>query len=91
MAIFALLKRTRLSENEFLELVQGLNPYSDFADIENYVVNYKEGDIVSDIQIDIPEELKTQEKISEKMFRKFYKNRKSRMADINAIDRKQPF
>ncbi len=80
LAIFALLKRTRLSENEFLELVQGLNPYSDFADIENYVVNYKEGDIVSDIQIDIPEELKTQEKISEKMFRKFYKNRKSKMA-----------
>lgn len=55
LAIFALLKRKRLSENEFSELVQGLNPYSDFTNIEDYVVNYREGDIVSDIQIDIPE------------------------------------
>lgn len=80
LAIFALLKRTRLSENEFSELVQGLNPYSDFTNIEDYVMNYQEGDIVSDIQIDIPEELKTQEKISETVFRKFYKNRKSKTA-----------
>ncbi len=80
LAIFALLKRTRLSENEFSELVQGLNPYSDFTNIEDYVVNYREGDIVSDIEIDIPEELKTQEKISETVFRKFYKNRKSKTA-----------
>ncbi|MCI8364622.1 MAG: AlwI family type II restriction endonuclease [Eubacterium sp.] len=80
LAIFVLLKRTRLSENEFSELVQGLNPYSDFTNIEDYVVNYREGDIVSDIEIDIPEELKTQEKISETVFRKFYKNRKSKTA-----------
>ncbi len=80
LAIFVLLKRTRLTENQFSELVQGLNPYSDFTNIEDYVVNYREGDIVSDIEIDIPEELKTQEKISETVFRKFYKNRKSKMA-----------
>lgn len=80
LAIYALLKRTRLSENEFSELVQGLNPYSDFTDIEQYVINYKEGDIVSDISIDIPAELKTADRITEAVFREYYKNRKSASA-----------
>ena len=78
LAIFALLKRTRLSENEFLELVQGLNPYSDFKNIENYVLDYSEGDIVADTAIEIPEELKTLEKLSESVFKKYFKNRKSK-------------
>lgn len=77
LAIYALLKRIRLSENEFSELVQGLNPYSDFSDIENYVLNYKEGDIVADIDIEIPFCIKTESKLSEDVFRDNYKNRKS--------------
>ena len=59
LAIFALLKRNRLSENEFSELVQGLSPYSDFTDIEQYVLDYREGDVVSGIAIDIPAEIYT--------------------------------
>ena len=77
LAIFALLKRNRLSENEFSELVQGLSPYSDFTDIEQYVLNYREGDVVSDIAIDIPVEIHTKERISETVFRNNYKNGKS--------------
>lgn len=77
LAIFALLKRHRLSENEFSELVQGLSPYSDFSDIEQYVLNYREGDIVSGVSIDIPAEIHTNERVSETVFRDNYKNRKS--------------
>ncbi len=77
LAIFALLKRRRLSENEFSELVQGLNPYSNFENIEYYVMNYAEGDIVSDLEIDIPVEIKTTGKLTESVFREHYKNRKS--------------
>lgn len=77
LAIFALLKRHRLSENEFSELVQGLSPYSDFSDIEQYVSDYREGDIVSGVSIDIPVEIHTNERISETVFRDNYKNRKS--------------
>lgn len=77
LAIFVLSKRSRVSENEFLELVQGLNPYSDFSDIERYVKNYKEGDIVSDISIEIPTELSQTGRVLEEVFRKYYKNRKS--------------
>lgn len=77
LAIYALLKRGRLSENEFSELVQGLSPYSDFSEIEQYVLNYKEGDIVSNITVDIPAEINTTRRISESVFRENYKNRKS--------------
>lgn len=80
LAIFALLKRQRLSENEFSELVQGLSPYSDFSDIENYVLNYHEGDIVSDMAIDIPAEIRVTKKLSEDIFRTYFRNRKSASA-----------
>jgi hypothetical protein len=80
LAIFALLKRKRLSENEFSELVQGLSPYSDFDDIENYVINYREGDIVSDMEINVPDEIMTINKLSENVFRDNFKNRKSKSA-----------
>jgi hypothetical protein len=77
LAIYALLKRPRLSENVFFELVQGLDPYSDFEQIEAYVSNYSEGDIVSDIAIEIPAAICTTAKLSEDVFRAHYRNRKS--------------
>lgn len=80
LAIFALLKRNRLSENEFSELIQGLSPYSDFGDIENYVINYHEGNIVSDMVIDVPDEVTVAKKLSEDVFRKHFKNGKSTSA-----------
>ncbi len=76
-AVYALLKKSRFSENEFLELVQGLNPKSDFSDIENYILNYKEGDIVNSIVISIPQSIIKSEKIQEADFRENFKNRKS--------------
>ena len=80
LAIYALLKRPRLSENEFSELVQGLNPYSNIADIESYVLNYKEGDIVADIEIESPAAIQLDSKISEDVFRANFPNGKSNAA-----------
>lgn len=80
LAIYALLKRHRLSENEFSELVQGLSPYSDFSNICDYVVNYKEGGIVADIEVDVPNSLQINCKIPENEFRTHFKNRKSNSA-----------
>ncbi len=77
LAIYALLKRPRLSYNEFSELVQGLSPYSDFDRIEEYVVHYKEGGIVADIAVEIPVEIRTGSKLTEAVFREHFKNRKS--------------
>lgn len=80
LAIYALLRRKRLSENAFSELVQGLSPYSDFDDLETYVDNYTEGDIVSDVVIDIHAVALPDVRIKEKKFREIYKNRKSTAA-----------
>ncbi len=80
LAIYALLKRQRLSYNEFSELVQGLSPYSDFCHIDEYVAGYREGDIVSGNKIEIPSDLKTSSKLSETCFRERFKNRKSSAA-----------
>lgn len=77
LALFALLKKQRFSENEFLELVQGLNPHSDFSDIENYILNYKEGDIVNRIEVQVPPSVDMPDKIEETDFRNNFKNRKS--------------
>ena len=78
LAIFALLKRHRLSENAFFELVQGLSPYTDFFNINRYVEEYKEGDIFSDIFIEIPEELRNYKRVTEAVFSNHFKNRKSK-------------
>jgi hypothetical protein len=80
LAIYVLLKKNRLSENVFLELVQGLSPYSDFDDIENYVMNYHEGDMMSDMVIDVPDEIVTINKLSKNVFRENFKNGKSSSA-----------
>lgn len=80
LALYALLKKQRFSENEFFELVQGLNPYSDFSNIENDIINYKEGDIFDRIVIEIPSSIDRTEKIEESDFRENFKNRKSKAA-----------
>lgn len=76
-AIYLLLKRKRMSENEFCELVQGLNPYYDFENIEHLIDSYTEGDIVKNETIEIPVKINTKSKIIESDFAEFFKNGKS--------------
>ncbi|HJB08583.1 MAG TPA: AlwI family type II restriction endonuclease [Candidatus Enterocloster faecavium] len=77
LALFALLKRERVTENEFLELVQGLSPYSDFQDLEKYVLDYQEGQIAERFKIEIPAELKGTAPVTRETFYKYFKNGKS--------------
>ena len=78
-ALYALIHKNRISENEFFELVQGLNPYFDFTKLESYIDNYKEGDIVENINIDIPDDIQDSI-INETIFRKYFRNQKSSAA-----------
>lgn len=78
-ALYILLHKNRISENEFFELVQGLNPYFDFTEIESFVDNYEEGDVVENIQVNIPDEIKDSI-INESTFKKYFKNQKSSRA-----------
>lgn len=77
LAIYALLKRQRMSENEFFELVQGLGPYSDFSSIEQYVLNYETGKIVEDASVTIPNKINVCNRLSNDDFFPIFKNRKS--------------
>lgn len=75
-AIYLLLKNERISENKFCEMVQGLSPYFNFEEIDTFIKDYQEGDIVKDIAIDIPAEIDNSA-ISEIIFKKYFKNQKS--------------
>lgn len=77
LAILMLLKNERFSENEFFEIIQGLSPYSQISDIENFIASYKEGDIVNNFSVEIPAELNTETKLEKSLFLKHFKNQKS--------------
>lgn len=76
-AIYALLKKPRIAEKDFGELVQGLNPYVEIDDIDNYILNYKTGDIGDTLSVDIPADISRSEKISREVFDNIFKNGKS--------------
>ena len=78
-AIYLLLKKDRISETEFNEMVQGLSPYFDFTELDNFVNEYKEGDILHNITINIPQEIDVS-LISESVFKTYFKNKKSSSA-----------
>ena len=78
MALYMLLKNERMTESTFLQIIQGGNPYKKIEQIDEYINNYKSGDIVNHFKIDIPEELKNNELIEEKTFSKIFTNKKSR-------------
>lgn len=77
LALFALLKRPRFAEDEFLELVQGFNPSVGVPDLEFYVLHYRAGDIADGIPVLVPDSLKQGGKMTEEEFRNHFKNRKS--------------
>ncbi|MBO6042956.1 MAG: AlwI family type II restriction endonuclease [Acetobacter sp.] len=75
-ALYILLNKKRISESEFFELVQGLNPYFDFDKLEDFISSYREGDILKNITIDVPDEVNNS-LLSEVIFKKYFKNQKS--------------
>lgn len=77
MALYMLLSNERIAESRFLEIIQGSNPYTQIKEIDEFIDNYKNGDIINNLKIDVPEELQTENLIEEEFFRKKFKNQKS--------------
>lgn len=78
LAILALLKRERITEDDFLELVQGLDPSFDFNYIISYIEDYQKGDyILSKWHLEIPECIKSDMPLTKEVFLEYYRNRKS--------------
>lgn len=76
-ALYMLLKSDRISENIFLEIIQGASPYIKIENVDKFINNYESGDIVENIKVDIPQELKTKDIIDKTMFWKLFTNQKS--------------
>ena len=76
-AIYILLKKDRVSETSFFEMVQGFNNNISIDSIDNFIADYKCGDVVQNLEVEIPDNIKNKSKLSEDVFRKLFKNRKS--------------
>lgn len=77
-AIYLLLKKDRVSENEFCELVQGLSPYCNFENLDELIDAYTEGSIIQNYNIEIPLQINTKFQIVESDFKEIFKNGKSK-------------
>lgn len=77
MAIFCLLKKGRMSQSEFSELVQSQNPYNMINDLDEYVLGYHEGQYLESFEVKVPDEITGTERLDKDVFRKWFKNGKT--------------
>ncbi len=80
MALYALLRKQRISQDEFSEIVQGFNPYQTISDIDAFIDNYQKGDIIQSYSVSIPAEINHNNVIDKEIFYKHFKNKKSSSA-----------
>ncbi|MDE6707665.1 MAG: hypothetical protein K2K06_06490, partial [Oscillospiraceae bacterium] len=78
MAIYVLLRKKRFSQEEFCEMIQGLSPYHDNINYDNFIDNYKKNDIIQMYTTSVPIEIDNDDEIHEQTFRKYFTNKKSR-------------
>lgn len=76
-ALYMLLKNERISENIFLEIIQGVSPYIKIENIDKFINNYENGDIVENLKVEVPRELNNKAIIDKTIFWKLYTNKKS--------------
>lgn len=77
MALYMLTKNSRISENTFLEIVQGLSPYKSVENIEQFVDNYEDGAIVNNLEVNVSQEFKSNSLIEKSLFWSKFTNQKS--------------
>lgn len=82
MALLLLLKNKRFSEKSFFEIIQGLNPYSDFSSIDELMNSYQEGDVVNEDDVSLPDDLIFETCFDFDSFCRNFKNQKSK----NSVD-----
>ena len=46
MALYSLLIKSRISQDEFCEIIQGLSPYNNISDVDIFINDYKKNDII---------------------------------------------
>ena len=74
LAVYILLKKDRISSGDFEEIIQGLSPYSNIPDIDDFVDRYSVGDLLQNFNIS--HEF-GEDQIDFETFKKYFKNQKS--------------
>lgn len=74
LAVYILLKKDRISSEDFEEIIQGVSPYSNIPDIDDFIERYSVGDLLQNFNISHEFE---EEEIDYDTFKKYFKNQKS--------------
>ena len=82
MALYMLLTKERVSQDEFCEIVQGLSPYHDITDYDGFIDGYKTGDVIQNDTVTLPGEIDADLMIKREVFEKHFKNQKSKSAIV---------
>ena len=68
MALYMLLTKERVSQEEFCEIVQGLSPYHDITDYDGFINEYKAGDVIQNDTVTLPGEIDANLMIKREVF-----------------------
>ena len=82
MALYALLIKSRISQDEFCEIIQGLSPYHNISDLDLFINSYKKDDIIQSYSFAVPVSINNGNAISDEAFSKIFTNQKSKNAII---------
>ena len=82
MALYMLLTKERVSQDEFCEIVQGLSPYHDITYYDGFIDEYKAGDVIQNDIVTLPGDIDADLMIKREAFEKHFKNQKSKSAIV---------
>ena len=77
MALYALLRKERISQDAFCAIVQGLSPYHNIIDYDAFMDECEKNGVIQDDSVHMPEDMDSSIEISECDFKRFFKNGKS--------------
>jgi len=78
MALYALLIKPRIDQNEFCEIIQGLSPYHNISDYDSFINNYQSSDIIQTYSFNVPLDIDNDDIIDKDTFVKHFPNKKSK-------------
>ena len=78
MALYALLRKERISQDVFFAIVQGLSPYHNIKDFDTFIDECEKSGVIQDDSFRIPNEIDCPSEIAKLTFRRFFVNRKSK-------------
>ena len=83
MALYMLLTKEHISQDKFCEIVQGLSPYHDITDYDEFIDEYRAGDVIQNDTVTLPNEIDVNTMIKREVFEKHFKNQKKQIGNCD--------